>query len=271
MINHFKIPGLFFINVTEERNCAIYLNGSLDYETQESYEMEVQIMSLQGFINKEFSIAQITINVVDINDNKPYFIYPSGTTSKKYYAAITANSALQTTVTQVKADDKDSGKYGKIKFSLHGNNSKEFFDIDASTGVIRTKKSFMDIDDNNLPFQLSVGARDNPNASSDFFEIETPVIVNLISSENRLILVIGDAKPDAVQTKLDTITHVIQEQTGFIVGVEKLAVMEFIGGNGTLEKDPSGTDVWFYVIDPETDTILPRNSSLIKRWGTGFL
>jgi protocadherin-15 len=47
--------------------------------------------------------------------------------------------------------------------------------------------------------------------------------------------------------------------------VEKLATREFIGGNGTLESDPAGTDVWFYVIDPETDTILSRNSSLVKR------
>ncbi|CAH0553168.1 unnamed protein product [Brassicogethes aeneus] len=257
--------GMFFINVTEDRNCAVYLNGSLDYEVKESYEMEVQIMSLQGFINKEFSITQISINVMDINDNKPYFIYPSSTTFKKFYAAITNNSPLQTTVIQIKANDKDSGKFGKIKFSLQGNNSLKYFDIDESSGIIRTKKSFAEIDENDLPFQLNVQARDNPNASNDYFEIKTPVIVNLISPENRLILVIGDAKPDAVQSKLDTITHVIEEQSGFIAGVEKLSVMEFVSSNGTLEKDSSATDVWFYVIDPETDEILPRNSTLVKR------
>lgn len=33
-------------------------------------------MSLQGFINKEFAVTQVTVNVQDVNDNKPYFIYP---------------------------------------------------------------------------------------------------------------------------------------------------------------------------------------------------
>lgn len=76
---------------------------------------------------------------------------------------------------------------------------------------------------------------------------------------------IGDAKPDMVQTKLDEITRILQEQSGLIVGIEKLTSREFVGGNNTLETDPAATDVWFYVIDPETDEILSRNSSLVKR------
>lgn len=256
-----NVEGKFYVNVTKERNCALYLNTSLDYETEETYKIEVQIMSLQGFINKEFSKTQITINVVDINDNKPYFVNDR----EKYYAAVTDQSPVSTTVTHVKAEDKDSGKYGKISYSLVGNNSGEYFTIDSSSGIIKTKKSLQDVDYSILPFKLTVKARDNANASTDFFEIESSLIVNLISSSNRLILVIGDAQPDIVQTKLDTITKTIEEQSNLIVGVEKLTSREFIGGNGTLETDPTGTDVWFYVIDPENDSILPRNSSLVKR------
>jgi protocadherin-15 len=254
----------FIVNVTEERNCALYLNGTVDFESEESYQIEVQIMSLQGFINKEFAITQVTINIVDVNDNIPYFIYPTGSTSEKYYAAITANSPLSSAVTQIKADDKDSGKFGKLKFSLVGDNS-DFFAMDQSSGIIKTKKTFEDLDDSHLPFRLTVKTRDNPNATKDYNEIEAPVVINLITTDNRLILVIGDAKPDVVQKKITLITTIIQEQSGLIVGVEKLATREFIGGNGTLESDPAGTDVWFYVIDPETDTILSRNSSLVKR------
>lgn len=68
--------GKFSLNITEDRNCALYLNASLDFETQEQYTFDVEIMSLQGFINKDFAITQITVNVQDVNDNKPYFIYP---------------------------------------------------------------------------------------------------------------------------------------------------------------------------------------------------
>ncbi|XP_044262144.1 cadherin-99C [Tribolium madens] len=249
----------FLVNVTEDRNCALYLNGTIDFEFEEGYQLEVQIMSLQGFINKEFSVTEVTINIVDVNDNVPFFIFPSGT--KKYHAAITANSPLLSTVTQIKADDKDSGKFGKLQFSL---DKTEYFSIDSGTGIIKTKKTFDDIDDSQLPFKLTVKTRDNPNAT-DHNEIQAPVVINLITKDNRLVLVIGDAKPDIVQKKLTLITDIIQDQTGLIVGVEKLTTREFIGTNGTLESDPSGTDIWFYVIDPETDMILPRNSTLVKR------
>lgn len=90
------------MNVTEERNCALYLNGTLDFENEESYQLEVQLISLQGFINRDFSTTQVTVNVVDINDNTPFFIYPTSTKPGKYYAAIPNNAPLATTVIQVK-------------------------------------------------------------------------------------------------------------------------------------------------------------------------
>lgn len=77
---------------------------------------------------------------------------------------------------------------------------------------------------------------------------------------------IGDAKPDVVSTKMDIITSVIEEQTGLIMGVDKLTTREFISANGTLETDTAATDVWFYLIDPETDAVLPRNHSIVQRF-----
>lgn len=254
------------MNVTQDRNCALYLNASLDYEVQETYEMQVELMSLQGFINKEFSVTQITVNVGDVNDNAPYFIYPNYAKANKFYAAIPKNAPLSTTVIQIKADDKDSGKYGKIKYTLQSNGSDYYFTIDPESGIVKTQKTFQDIADADATFELTVIARDNPNSTSDFKEIKAPLIVNLISDVNRMILVIGDAKPDVVATKLDTLINVIQDQTGLVVGVEKLTTREHVGGNGTLEVDPSATDVWFYVVDPESDTILPTNHSLVQRY-----
>ncbi|XP_056636781.1 cadherin-99C [Diorhabda sublineata] len=254
----------FYTNTTEDRNCAIYLNDTLDYETQESYDFEVEIMSLKGFINKEYAITEITVNVVDVNDNKPFFVFPTSGV-EKYYAAFSYSSPISTTVTQVKADDKDSGKYGKISYSLAGNYSDEFFVIDSSTGIIKTKKSFENIDESILPIRIEVVARDNPNSSTDFFEIRAPLIINLRSPSNRLVLVIGDAKPDVVQTKIDDIIEILQENSGLIVGIEKLTSREYIGSNNTLEIDSAASDVWFYVIDPETDTILPTNSSIVTK------
>lgn len=237
----------------------MFLSKSLDYESQEFYSFKIQIMSLQGFINKKFAVAQIAINVIDVNDNKPYFIYPEG--HSKYYGTIYNRSPISTTVTQIKADDKDTGKFGKIKYSLLGNKSEHYFTIDPTTGIIKTRKNLQDID---LPFKFAVTARDNPNATMDFYMTETNVIINLISSFNKIILVIVDANPEKMETKLNDIIQILQNRTGLIVGIEKLTPREYINENGTLETDTTGTDIWLYVVDPITDTILYRNSTLVK-------
>ncbi|KAL1505298.1 hypothetical protein ABEB36_004893 [Hypothenemus hampei] len=255
----------FYLNVTESRNCALYLNGSLDFESEEQYVFEVAIISLQGFINKEYAVAQITVNVQDCNDNAPYFYGGELKNRGKFYAALAADSPLNTGVVQIKAEDKDSGKFGRISYNISGNFSEEFFTIDPTTGIIRTKRTFDYINKESLPFRLIVWARDNPNATDNYFEINSELIVNLISPQNRLILVIGDAKPDVIQKKSANIISVIEDQSGLIPGIEKLGVREFISANGTLESDPDGTDVWFYVINPETDEILSRNHSLVTR------
>ena len=161
------------------------------------------------------------------------------------------------------ADDKDSGKLGKVRYTLTGN-ATDHFAIDSSSGIVRTKKSFENPQLTRSPFIFTITARDNPN-SSDYNQVEAPLVVNLISSVNRMVLEIGDAKPDVVANKIDVVTSVIQEQSGLVVGIEKLNVREFVGENGTLESDPAGTDVWFYVVDPESDTILPLNHTIVQR------
>lgn len=93
------------MNVTAERNCALYLNESLDYEMNENYKIELQLESLQGFVNPMHSTTMVSVHVVDVNDNKPRFIEPelqNEITKGKFYAALPFNSPLATAVTQIK-------------------------------------------------------------------------------------------------------------------------------------------------------------------------
>lgn len=41
-------------------------------------------------------------------------------TSQKYYAALASNSPLNTAVTQIKAEDIDSGKFGRVSYNISG-------------------------------------------------------------------------------------------------------------------------------------------------------
>lgn len=99
--------GIFYVNVTAERTCALYLNKQVDYEQKENYEIELQLESLQGFVNPAQSNTMISIHINDINDNKPHFVFTdlqNEITHGKFYAAVPQNSPLTTTVTQIKVN-----------------------------------------------------------------------------------------------------------------------------------------------------------------------
>lgn len=113
-----SFPGKFIVNVTSDRNCALYLNASLDYETEESYLLEIELVSLQGFINKEFSKTHVTINIADINDNAPIFVFPDER-MQKFYAAVPKGASLSTTVTQIKVSSSPSSHNALISIRFH--------------------------------------------------------------------------------------------------------------------------------------------------------
>lgn len=256
--------GLFYTSITEDRNCELRLKtANLDHEKKSEYQLQMKLDTLSGLVNPSKSTATVKVNVVDVNDNKPHFIFPNAKFNGKYFGAIPVDSQIGTVVLQVKAEDADSGKYGQLSYSIAPNSS--FFKIDQTSGIITTTNTFSSVDHNQLPFRFNIQVTDNPNSSSDSFTAEAPVVINLISDQNRLILVIDDAKPETIQHETNKLVDIMEGITNLVVGIEKVTVKQYLGDNGTLEQDNSGTDVWFYVIDPETEKILDRNSTRIQR------
>ncbi|CAG7834412.1 unnamed protein product [Allacma fusca] len=54
------------------------------------------------------------------------------------------------------------------------------------------------------------------------------------------------------------ILDILQDSSNLIIGIEKITAHRYLTENGTLESDPSATDVWFYAVDPISDYILER-------------
>lgn len=94
------------MKLTSERDCAIYLNQTLDYETTTEYSLEIQLESIQGLINPESNQAVIKIHVTDVNDNIPIFVFNEQSNisgaKEKYFAIATKDMPLGTNVLQVK-------------------------------------------------------------------------------------------------------------------------------------------------------------------------
>ncbi|KAJ8719097.1 hypothetical protein PYW07_016653 [Mythimna separata] len=264
--------GVFYVKLTEERDCAIYLNtSSLDYETLGEYSLEVQLESIQGLINPESSKATIKVHVTDANDNDPVFVFPEQSSISvakgKYFAIVTKDMLLGTNVLQVKAKDKDSGDFGKLEY--HKNSwtkaAEEYFSLDADTGVISNKKTFENVPKDVLPFKFSVTARDNPNSAQDYNIARASVIINLLQKENQLVVEVSDLDADTMRRRSRSLLSAIEEKTGLYAGLEKLTSRHYLGENGTLESDTKGTDVWLYLIDPANGEILSRESKPVKK------
>lgn len=52
--------------------------------------------------NESIINLQVKVNVVDVNDNRPHFIFPNAKFNGKYFGAISVDSQIGTIVLQVK-------------------------------------------------------------------------------------------------------------------------------------------------------------------------
>ncbi|RVE54613.1 hypothetical protein evm_000734 [Chilo suppressalis] len=264
--------GVFYVKLTEERDCAIYLNtSSLDYEAISEYSLEVQLESIKGLINPDSSKALIKVHVTDVNDNAPIFMFREQSTIAgamgKYFAIVTRDMLLDTNVLQVKAKDKDSGAYGKIEYQKHSwpKVVEEYFSLDGDTGIIRNIKTFDHLPQDLLPFKFSVTARDNPNSPQDYNIARASVVINLLQKENQLVLEVSNLNTDAMGRRARSVLTAIEKESGLVAGLEKLTDRHYLGVNGTLESDSKGTDIWLYLVDPATGKILTRDSQSVKK------
>ena len=67
-----------------------------------------------------FFAFQITVNVLDVNDNKPVF-QPAKSSGS---VSIREDSGLGTTVATVQATDKDAGQNGSVSYGISAGNDQ---------------------------------------------------------------------------------------------------------------------------------------------------
>uniref|UniRef100_A0A2K6F5S2 Cadherin domain-containing protein n=1 Tax=Propithecus coquereli TaxID=379532 RepID=A0A2K6F5S2_PROCO len=106
-------------------------NISFDREKQESYTFYVKAED-GGRVSRS-TTAKVTINVVDVNDNKPVFVVPPSNYS---YELVLPSTNPGTVIFKVVAIDNDTGMNAELRYSIVGGNTKDLFTIDETTGNI---------------------------------------------------------------------------------------------------------------------------------------
>ncbi|XP_062039490.1 protocadherin-11 X-linked isoform X4 [Lepus europaeus] len=148
-------------------------NISFDREKQESYTFYVKAED-GGRVSRS-STAKVTINVVDVNDNKPVFVIPPSNYSYELVLPSTNPGAV---VFQVVAVDNDTGMNAEIRYSIAGGNAKGLFIIDQTSGNITLKEKCV-VADLGL-HRLVVKAKDLGQPDSLF----NVIVVNLFVNES---------------------------------------------------------------------------------------
>ncbi|XP_078810087.1 protocadherin-19 isoform X6 [Oryzias latipes] len=100
----------------DPRTGIITVNGVLDYETSQIYEIDVQAKDLGP--NSIPAHCKVTVNVMDTNDNPPVISLLSLNTEM---VEVSENAQRGYVIALVRVSDKDSGANGKVQCRLQGN------------------------------------------------------------------------------------------------------------------------------------------------------
>uniref|UniRef100_A0A4W3JT73 Cadherin domain-containing protein n=1 Tax=Callorhinchus milii TaxID=7868 RepID=A0A4W3JT73_CALMI len=133
---------------------VLVLDKQLDREQQSVFELV--LTAFDGGNPQRSGNAEITISVLDNNDNAPVFDRES------YRANLLENSPVGTLVIKVNAADLDEGANGEVKYSFSKRASqhvRELFSLDVNTGEIRIQGD-LDFEETNL-YELDIQAMDN--------------------------------------------------------------------------------------------------------------
>ena len=124
---------LFRIDSTSDHNSVlgtVVLQGELDYDQgNDSYQF--QVICVDG---DNEALAQVTVDVLPVNDNPPYF------TENLYQFSVERISTAGHPVGQVQAEDEDIGNGSSITYTIEDSTN---FEIMSHTGEITIKDDIL--------------------------------------------------------------------------------------------------------------------------------
>ncbi|XP_063703738.1 LOW QUALITY PROTEIN: cadherin-23 [Culicoides brevitarsis] len=115
------------VNLNAETG-EIVVRNKIDHELHKWLNFTVR--ATDNGIPARSSMVEVFVQVIDENDNNPYFIGDIGNFT------VFENAPVGTRIAMLQAGDPDAGEYGKITFLMDRISSQGKFSIDADTGVL---------------------------------------------------------------------------------------------------------------------------------------
>ena len=192
----------------------IYLRDRLDREVRGQYLF--QLLAYDGDNPPKTGSLDLDIEVTDVNDNSPTF------ENSTYTVSVLENLALQTTIIQVRATDRDQSLNGKVLYGFSSHTAQMYghiFGIRNRTGDIFVKG---DVDhEKRSAYHLVVTAQDGGQ--------------DALTSDATVIIEVRDINDHAPVMTVNTLTNTGEADTAEVP--EDVAVGTFVAHISVQDED----------------------------------
>ncbi|CAM4615318.1 protocadherin-19 isoform X1 [Caretta caretta] len=182
------------------RFAELVVGRSLDRETQSHYSY--RLTALDGGDPPNFGTVELSIRVIDSNDNNPLFEEPA------YAVSVPENAPPGTPLLRLNASDPDEGTNGQVLYSFHSyvsERARQLFHLDPQSGLLSVSGP-VDYEEGHS-YELDVQAKDlGPNSIPAHCKVtvsvqdanDNPPLINLLSVNSELVEVSESAPPGYV-------------------------------------------------------------------------
>ncbi|XP_034163508.2 protocadherin alpha-3-like [Pangasianodon hypophthalmus] len=187
-------------NIEEEKTPVLVLHKALDREQNGKHSLV--LTAVDGGSPPRSGILNITVTVLDINDNRPVC------SKDVYYVTLRENTPAGTSVVRVNATDLDEGLNGDIMYSFGKTIRRKVHDtftLDGITGEIQIKEP-IDFEENEV-YRLNIQASDKGQPP--------------MTTDCRVIIKITDENDNYPEIDVTSLSNVIPEdsQPGTVVSL----------------------------------------------------
>ncbi|CAI9732407.1 putative protocadherin beta-18 [Octopus vulgaris] len=133
----------------------------LDHEKMDIYKFQVLIKD--NGIPSLNNTANVIVEVMDKNDNAPYFTFPS---VDPFSLDVHYQPQSNNEVTVLRASDRDSHVNAFLRYEIIGGNNKELFTVNHYTGVLSFSRTVYQNDAGSYNLKLSVKDSGSPILSA---------------------------------------------------------------------------------------------------------